>query len=283
MPDDDPDIPDLVDGVPIDEAGDATNGEAADVPGEVDEAEADTDGTDDTADGSSGGTAAVSLLRAPNADAAPNVDVTDDVRIPARYKAIHEARTSAVEAFRDLSKRRMQAYEAAQNYPPENARAFADRLVESHLRDTVRAYVSEVEPLITRIEDVADWYWTEVPLGKIEFDELMVQVQEEPPGLNRGAPVEIEEHKMPEPVKFEGLRDFVTAQDEYTRSLTVEFEPPGTAYGTEQRVEKTTVIMPTEISRAAFRVTNTFLADIGLDLSPAEAAGDAGISLSDIR
>jgi hypothetical protein len=207
-----------------------------------------------------------SLLRAPDGDEAPDVDVTDEVRVPARYQAIHEARMAAVEAFRDLSQRRLQAVDAARGLPPEDREDFVDRLVESYLRDTVRAFVLEVEPLMTRVE-AGDWYWSDLPLGTIEFEQLQLRVEEESPGLNRGRGVDVDQSRQPEPVEIVGLRDFVTAPDEFRRELAVEIEPRGTAYGTREETVSETVTMPTEISREAFRATNSFVADVGLDLT----------------
>jgi len=256
MPDDDPDIPDLVDGVPIDEGGDATNGEAADVPAEADEAEADTDGTDDTADGSSGGTAGFSSdVRAPGGEEAPTFDVSDEVRVPARFKEIHEARRQAAEVFRNLSEKRIEALQAAKRLSPRGAERWAQNMVQAHLRDTVQAYIVEVEPLMSRV-DAGEWYWRNAPLGTIEFDDLAARV---------------DDASAPDPVPIEGLRDYVTADGEFSRSISHKQHPEGTAYGTRTVTESTTVVMPVEISREAFRATNSFLADIGLDLAPDEA------------
>lgn len=49
--------------------------------------------------------------------------------------------------------------------------------------------------------------------------------------------------------------------------VTQKIEPRGTGYGTRTREVSETVTMPTEISREAFRATNSFLADVGLDLT----------------
>jgi hypothetical protein len=249
-------------------------GAADELPPEVDSVSYETVGESLPADEGE------SLLRAPAGDDAPDVDVTDEVRVPARYQAIHEARQAAAEAFRDLSQRRLQAVDAARGLPPEDREGFVDRLVESYLRDTVRAYVIEVEPLMTRVE-VGDWYWNDLPLGTIEFGQLELRVEEDAPGLNRGRGVDVDQTRHPEPVEIVGLRDFVTSPDEFSRSLTVEVEPTGTGYGTREEVVSETVVMPTEISREAFRAANSFVADVGLDLSAEQVTG-GGFDYSDI-
>jgi hypothetical protein len=264
------DIPDLVDGVPVE-------------PDDTDDT--DTDDTDDTdspdpdPDPEPDPDIPRSTLRAPDGAASDvDVDVTDEIRLQARYKAIHEAREHVTETLRDLSNQRMQALQTlSPKMGSAERREEAERMVAVHLKDTVTAYVTEIEPLLSRL-DGGTYYYHDLPLGKITFDELRLRVQQDAPGLNRGPGVDIDERRHPDPVEITGLAEYLEAPDTFERELTTTVEKPGILPGNEDLTRQQVIAMPADISRAAFRAANEFCADIGLGLQPSDANEDASFS-----
>jgi len=261
------DIPDLVDGVPVEE------------PEDTDTDDTDTDSPDPEPDPDPDPDIPRSTLRAPDGDASDvDVDVTDEIRLQARYKAIHEAREHVTETLRDLSNQRMQALQSlSPKMGSAERREEAERMVAVHLKDTVTAYVTEIEPLLSRL-DGGTYYYHNLPLGRITFDELRLHIQKENPGFDSGMAVEIDERRHPDPVEITGLAEYLEAPDTFEREITTTVEKPGVLPGNEDLTRQQVIAMPVDISRAAFRAANEFCADIGLGLQPSDANEDASFT-----
>jgi len=265
------DIPDLVDGVPVEE------------PEDTDDTDTDTDDTDSPEpdpdpDPDPGPDIPSSALRAPDGEVSDvDVDVTDEIRLQARYKAIHEAREHVAETLRDLSNQRIQAQQnLSSRLGVDKRREEAGRLVAVHLKDAVTAYITEIEPLLTRL-DGAEWYYHELPLGKVTFDELRV-TETDTSGSGLGGNEKVVARRQPDPVEITGLAEYLEAPDTFKREMSATVQQPGVLTGQKTRRAHQVTAVPGDISRAAFRAANEFCADIGRGLKPSDADEDASFS-----
>jgi hypothetical protein len=196
---------------------------------------------------------------------APDLDVTDELRVPARYQAIVESREHAREAFRNTTRWRVEVMSGLSIRDREERAEAATRLCNSRLRDAVEAYIMELEPLLTSCE-AGERYWIELPLGEIEFPEL--EAVADLGGRGRRGPVE--QTLAPDPVPITGLAGYLEAPGTFERSITAEVEPRGMDYGSKTVTDSAEKVMPSDVSRRAFRACNQFCSDVGLDLSPSE-------------
>jgi len=161
-----------------------------------------------------------------------------------RLRSLFQARDDAAEAISNASMKELQLQE--RNVDEKHAK----RIVDKHVRESVRAYVYECEPLLQNTDIGLDLYQNQ-PLHTVSLpsgEDTTVQIN--------GETVDDEAYAV------NGIRGYI----EYTGATVDRSKIELTDNGMQSRSDSYTIAPPRGLSESVFRSLNTLLADLGIGL-----------------